>query len=441
MYTSEWAKARKWRRLSKMMTTNSEAGEHGNGMRLEAMLDMKHALVKLTKQIDWTVYEAAFGKYYAEDGRPGVPIRVMVGLHYLKYVFDESDESVVGRWIENPYWQYVCGCETFQHELPCHPSSMSRWRKRVGVEGIEVLLKEVLTTAMRVGALKAEAIEVVNADTTVQEKVIAFPTDAQLYHKARRTLVRQAKADGIELRQSYTRLSKSTLYWRNRYAASQKYEQAAKETLKLKQMLGRVMRDIERQTGERTPAMQSYLATAHRIHQQKKEDKNKVYSMHAPEVDCIAKGKATKKYEFGCKVAVTSTAHSNWIVGIQAQPGNPYDGATLKPALEQVEQLTAIKPRQAIVDLGYRGSEHQPSGIEVLIAQSTSKVSSAVKKLFKRRSAIEPIIGHAKHDHGLERNHLAGIVGDKCNALLVGCGFNLAKLLHFFAGPSASFAS
>ena len=424
-----------------MMIKSNEAGNVGEGIRLETLLDMKHALVKLTKQINWSAYETAFGKHYAEDGRPGVPIRVMVGLHYLKYVFDESDESVVARWIENPYWQYVCGCETFQHELPCHPSSLSRWRKRVGVDGMEVLLKEVLATAMRVGALKAEAIRVVNADTTVQEKAIAFPTDAQLYHKARRTLVRQAKADGIPLRQSYTRLSKSILYWRNRYAASQKYEQAAKETLKLQQLLGRVMRDIERSTCELTAVMQTQLATAQRIHQQKKEDKNKVYSMHAPEVECIAKGKATKKYEFGCKVAVTSTAHSNWIVGIQAQHGNPYDGATLKPALEQVEYLTAIKPCKAIVDLGYRGNEHQPTGVEVLIAQSTTKVSSAIKKLFQRRSAIEPIIGHAKHDHGLERNHLAGTVGDKCNALLVGCGFNLAKLLHFFAAPSASFAS
>ena len=424
-----------------MMAKNNETGGVGEGIRLETLLDMKHALVKLTKQIDWSVYETEFGKHYAEDGRPGISIRVMVGLHYLKYVFDESDESVVARWNENPYWQYLCGCETFQHELPCHPSSLSRWRKRVGVDGMEVLLKAVLTTAMRVGALKAEAIQVVNADTTVQEKVIAFPTDAQLYHKARRTLVRQAKADGIALRQSYTRLSKSILYWRNRYAASQKYEQARKETLKLQQLLGRVIRDIERSTCNLTSVMQTLLATAHRIHQQKKGDKNKIYSMHAPEVECIAKGKANQKYEFGCKVAVTTTAHSNWIVGIQAQHGNPYDGATLKPALEQVEYLTAIKPRKVIVDLGYRGCEHQPAGVEVLIALSTTKVSTTIKKLFQRRSAIEPIIGHAKHDHGLERNHLAGTLGDKCNALLVGCGFNLAKLLHFFAGPSTSFAS
>ena len=423
------------------MTKNNATSGVGEGIRLETLLDMKHALVKLTKQIDWSAYETAFGKFYAGEGRPGISIRVMVGLHYLKYVFDESDESMVARWIENPYWQYVCGCETFHHEVPCHPSSLSRWRKRVGVEGMEVLLKAVLATAMRVGALKAEAIQIVNADTTVQQKAIAFPTDAQLYHKARRTLVRQAKADGIPLRQSYTHLSKSRLYWRNRYAASQKYELATKETLKLQQWLGRVMRDIERSVGELTPAMQAHLATAHRIYQQKKKDKNKVYSMHAPEVECIAKGKATQKYEFGCKVAVTSTAHSNWIVGIQARPGNPYDGATLKPALEQVEYLTSIKPRLAIVDLGYRGSEHQPTGVEVLIVQSTRHVSNAVKKLFKRRSAIEPVIGHAKSDHGLQRNHLAGSVGDWCNALLVGCGFNLAKLLHFFAGPSAAFAS
>lgn len=415
-----------------MMAKDKEADDPGSGIWLEALLDMKHALVKLTKQIDWTTYETAFGKYYAEEGRPSVPIGVMVGLHYLKYVFNESDESVVARWVENPYWQYVCGCERFQHEVPCHPSRLSRWRTRVGVEGMEVLLKAVLATAHSParGGIESESRSDSSGecghDGARESHCVsnAFPTDAQLYHKARRTLVRQAKTDGIQLRQSYTHLSKSILYWRNRYAASQKYEQAAKETLKLEQLLGRVIRDIERNPDKLSSAMQTYLATAQRIHQPKKDDKNKVYSMHAPEVDCIAKGKATKKYEFGCKVAVTSTAHSNWIVGIQALPGNPYDGATLKPALEQVERLTAIKPRQAIVDLGYRGSEHQPTDVEVLIAQTTQttqtthNVSSAVKKLFKRRSAIEPIIGHAKHDHGLERNHLAGTLGDKCNALL-----------------------
>ena len=164
-----------------MMAKDKEADDPGSGIWLEALLDMKHALVKLTKQIDWTTYETAFGKYYAEEGRPSVPIGVMVGLHYLKYVFNESDESVVARWVENPYWQYVCGCERFQHEVPCHPSRLSRWRTRVGVEGMEVLLKAVLATALRVGALKvkAEAIQVVNADTTGQEKVIAFPTRFQ----------------------------------------------------------------------------------------------------------------------------------------------------------------------------------------------------------------------------------------------------------------------
>jgi IS5 family transposase len=407
---------------------------------LETLLDATHPLVKLTQQLDWTAFEQAFGQHYAEEGRPSVPVRVMVGLHYLKYVFNESDESVVAKWVENPYWQYLCGCETFQYQLPCHPTSLIKWRKRVGVEGMEVLLKQVVATALKVEALKPEAIQTVTSDTTVQEKAIAFPTDAQLYHKARRALVRQAKADGIRLRQTYTRLSKGVLYWRNRYAASHKLEAAARETEKLHQMLGRVIRDIQRQTPRPSPAMQTHLETARRMYLQKRNDTHKVYSMHAPEVDCIAKGKANKKYEFGCKVAVTSTTHSNWIVGIQAQPGNPYDGATLKPALTQVEQLTGVKPLQALVDLGYRGKEHHPQGVEVVMVHSASTVSTAIKKLFKRRCAIEPIIGHAKHEHRLERNHLARTVGDKINALLVGCGFNLAKLLRFFAVPKPTLA-
>lgn len=420
-----------------MMTTTPSTS--GTGIALKGLLDVNHAMVKLSAAIDWDEFTAAFGAQYHDDGRPSVPIRVMVGLHYLKYLFNESDEGVVKKWVENPYWQYFCGCETFQHDLPCHSSSLSKWRKRIGEAGAERLFKVVIETAMKSQALAVDNIKQVTVDTTVQAKAIAFPTDARLAHKARRALVRAAKAEGIKLRQTYERASKAALFLHSRYATARQFKRATRQTRKLQVFLGRVIRDVRRkhaqQQAQPAPHLVNLLDIAQRILTQRRHDSSKCYSVHAPEVACIAKGKVNQKYEFGCKVAVTTTTQTNWIVGIQAHHGNPYDGATLTPALTQVEQMTGLKPEQALVDQGFRGPDHHPPGVKVLIVRATAKVTATVKALFKRRSAIEPIIGHTKHDHGLCRNHLHGILGDKMNALLVGCGFNLAKLLHFFALP------
>lgn len=400
---------------------------------LEPQLNLQHPLIKLAQTIDWSYFEREFNKTAATDepGRPPLPTRLLVGLHYLKALYDESDESVVAKWVENPYWQYFCGEQYFRHALPCHPTSLVKWRQRVGPEGFEKLLKQVLQTAQQQQALKPAQIKRVNADTTVQEKAIAFPTDARLYDKARRALVRAAQRQPIKLRQSYVRLGKRALFKQSRYAAAQQGRRAHKETKKLRTYLGRVIRDLERKLPAPPAAFKELLARAKRIHQQQRHDSAKLYSLHAPEVECIAKGKAHKKYEFGCKVAVVTTNQSNWVVGIEAHHGNPYDGATLKPALEQVEKLTGVKAQQAFVDQGYRGATHHPEGVEVFIA-GKRKLSGKLKKLLKRRSAIEPVIGHGKQDHGMERNYLRGKNGDRVNAFLTGCGFNLRKLYRFF---------
>jgi IS5 family transposase len=171
------------------------------------LVSHEHPLYQLAEAIDWSRFKAKLGPLYAEAvRRPGLPTRLMVGLPYLKYLFDESDESVVERWVEYPYWQFFCGRIYFEHELPCHPTSLVRWRQRLGAAGVEKLLTETLSTAKREQALRDSEIKRVHVDTTVQEKAIAFPTDARLYHKARRTLVRAATAAGINLRQSYVRL-------------------------------------------------------------------------------------------------------------------------------------------------------------------------------------------------------------------------------------------
>ena len=400
---------------------------------LAPQLNPHHPLLKLAQAINWGYFEGEFSKLSASDvGRPPLPTRLLVGLHYLKALYNESDESVVAKWVENPYWQFFCGEQYFQHDLPCHPTTPVKWRQRVGADGMEKLLKQILQTAQQQQALKTSDIKRVIVDTTVQEKAIAFPTDARLYDKARRRLVSEARKRQLKLRQSYVRLGKRAAFKQSRYAAAQQGRRAQKETRRLRTYLGRVIRDIERKMPKPAEGLKELLTAAKRIYHQQKQDSPKLYSVHAPEVECIAKGKAHKRYEFGCKVAVVTTNESNWIVGIDARAGNPYDGATLKPMLEQVEKLTGEKPQAVFVDQGFRGSDHHPEGVEVYIS-GKRKLKGKLKLLLKRRSAIEPVIGHSKQDHGLERNYLRGESGDRINALLSGCGFNLRKLWRFLA--------
>ena len=401
--------------------------------RLDQQLNPQHPLFRLARQIDWNYFEREFGSFYAaEMGRPAAPTRLLVGLHYLKHTYDESDESLIEKWVENPYWQYFCGYEYFQHEAPCHPTLLVKWRQRVKAAGVEKLLQEILSTAVRSGALAVKDLARVNVDTTVQEKAIAFPTDARLYEKARTAVVREAQKASVKLRQSYKRLGKKALYNQSRYARAQQLRRAGKEKKKLRNYLGRVLRDVERKLPDPSGKFKELLALATRIHTQEKNDSPKIYSLHAPEVECIAKGKAHRKYEFGCKVAFVTTSKSNWIVGVQAHHGNPYDGATLKASIDQSERLTGVRPQEAFVDRGYRGREHHPEDVKVHIT-GQHKASGALRKHFKRRNAIEPVIGHEKQDHGLGRNHLRGREGDCINALLSGCGFNLRKLLRAFS--------
>lgn len=419
--------------MSAASSNNSPSSDKCGHLLLEQQLNQQHPLVKLALALDWNYFEQEFGRTVgSEGGRPSLPTRLMVGLHYLKAMYDESDESVVDKWVENPYWQYFCGEVEFQHELPCHPTSLVRWRKLVGVEGVEKLLKGVLCAAREQQALKPSEIERVNVDTTVQEKAIAFPTDARLYDKARRALVRLAHKHQVKLRQSYVRLGKQALFAQARYAVARQGQRAKRQTRKLRTYLGRVIRDLERKLHPLPKAVATLLERAKRIHQQQPQDSAKLYSVHAPEVECIAKGKVHKRYEFGCKVVMVTTSTSNWIVAVDARHGNPYDGATLTPALAQVERLTQIGPKTACVDKGFRGKVHYPPQVEVLVT-GTQKPKGVLKRLLKRRSAIEPIIGHSKQDHALKRNYLHGETGDRVNAFLVGCGFNLRKLCRFLS--------
>jgi len=337
---------------------------------------------------------------------------------------------VVSGWVENPYWQYFSGMRYFEHKLPIHPSSMTRWRKRIGETGAEGLLKETIEAGLKLKAVKPSQLMRVNVDTTVQEKEIRFPTDARLYERARERLAKAARERGIDLRQNYNRKAKKLLLQQSRYAHAKQMKRARKCTKSLKTILGRVMRDIERKCPTPDTELFELLETAKRIHRQERTDKNKVYSVHASEVECISKGKAHKRYEFGCKVSVAATSRGCWFVGAVAKHGNPYDGHTLSDALKQVERICR-QSEHVFVDRGYRGHGYR-GDIEIHVdKQRCGKTAKSLWRWMKRRAAIEPGIGHLKRGHRMDRNRLKGKEGDRFNAIMSAAGMNFSKLLSW----------
>jgi IS5 family transposase len=400
---------------------------------LEPILNDKHPLYKLASSINWETIEKELACCYSvEMGRPGNATRLMVGLHYLKHAYNESDESVVARWVENPYWQYFCGYEHMQHEFPIHPTSMVKWRRRVGSDRMEVLLKETLSTAMRQKYIKPSDTSRIIVDTTVQEKAIAHPTDARLYLKSIHRLVKLAKQQNISLRQSYVRVSKKAFFSQNKYARAGQYKRAAKQTKKLRTYLGRLIRDIKRKVTDPDKELALMLERTSRIYSQKRADSGKLYSLDAPEVECISKGKAHKRYEFGCKVSLSVTHKNNWITSSTAVHGNPYDGHTLSETIERSQANTNVAVKEVYVDRGYRG--HDYTGLaKIYKRDGRLKVltRTLINKL-KRRSAIEPTVGHLKSDNRMDRNYLKGEEGDRLNAILAAVGYNMRKLIAAF---------
>ena len=403
---------------------------HQGEAELSKIIHANHPMVKLADEINWQGFEEDFGELYSDKGRPGISTRLLVALHYLKYLYDLSDEDVVYGWLENPYWQYLSGMTYFEHNLPCDPSSLSRWRKRIGEDGAEKLLKETIEAGLRLKLIKRSQLKRLNVDSTVQEKHIRFPTDSRLYDRMRERLVKQAQKEGIKLRQSYVRVARKLLLKQSRYAHAKQFKRAAKCTKKLKTYLGRVIRDIERKSPVLSQTMQPLVQLAHRLFKQERTDKNKLYSIHEAAVDCISKGKAHKRYEFGCKVSISASSKGAWVLGVKAFQGNPYDGHTLKESLEQVDRLSPQQAEHVYTDGSYKKHDYEGEAeVHVDRRLSRSKLPKSLRYWLKRRAAIEPTIGHLKENKRLNRNRLKGTEGDKLNALFSGAAYNLTKLL------------
>jgi IS5 family transposase len=401
--------------------------------RLDEQINMSHALVRLAALMDWDKIERSFAAHFTSwRGRPALPPRLVAGLLYLQHASDASDEAVVATWLENPYWQYFCGETVLQTELPIDSSSLTRWRKRIGEEGVETLLAVTIEAAHAVGLIKKASLNRVIVDTTVMPKAIAYPTDSRLLEKSRQHLVRLADEHNLQLRQNYNREVPRMAAQIGRFAHARQFKRMRKALKALRSRVGRVHREVTRKLHQLPEQVQlkarELLHRVGRILTQKPKDRGKLYALHAPEVECISKGKARTPYEFGVKVSLATTLREGLVVGMRSMPGNPYDGHTSAETIEQVSILTDHNPKTVIVDKGYRGVEL--GGGQILRSGQRRGVTKTLKAMIKRRSAIEPAIGHMKTDGRLSRNPLKGALGDALHAVLCGAGHNIRLLIN-----------
>jgi IS5 family transposase len=403
--------------------------------RLDQIINLKHELVQLGGRIDWDWIDGEIAPLYSDKGRPGIETRFVIGLLLLKHIYGLSDEGVCERWVYDPYFQHFTGEEFFQHAFPHERSDLSHWRKRLG-DKLEKLLAESLRVAHTAGALRTRDLRRVTVDTTVQPKAVTFPTDAKLLHAAIKGLNRLAGKLGVRLRQSYLRIAKRAAMMAGRYAHAKQFKRHQRQLRLLRTRLGRLIRDIRRKIAgqpDLEEVFQYPLGRAEQIRSQQQRQRGfKLYSFHAPEVECIGKGKASAPYEFGVKVSVVTTnaraPGGQFVLHAKALPGNPYDGHTLGTIIENTERLTGSAIERGYVDKGYRG-HHTKNPRRIFISGQKRGVFGVIKRELRRRSAIEAVIGHLKAEGHLGRCYLKGRKGDAANVVLTAVGHNLRLVL------------
>ena len=410
-----------------MLTKPASTSQLSFYSTFEEQLSHRHPLYILANQIQWGIFETTFAKLYSEEGRPAKPIRLMVPLLILKHVRNLSDESVVEQWFENIYYQYFSGERTYACGAPCEASELVHFRNRIGEEGIELILKESIRVNGKDGGEKEAT-----TDTTVQEKNITYPTDNKLHRKIIKKCVALALKAGIELRQSYTRTMKRLLMEQRFRNHPKNKGRARKAERKVKTIAGRLVRELERKL---PPGLhQDTLGLFKKVLLQKKSDSNKIYSLHEPHTQCMTKGKEHKKYEFGSKVSIITTKTTGVVIGAINIEKNVHDSKTLKPAIEQQQRLTGTTLKNNFVDRGYAGVK-EVLGTTIVAPDKPGKQRAPYQKQklrngFKRRAAIEPKIGHLKHDHRLSRNYYKGIKGDNINVMLAAAAMNFKRMIN-----------
>lgn len=396
--------------------------------RLSEQLNPKHELLRLAKAINWQQLETEFLPLFtAGAGHPPLPIRLACGLMILQHMFNLSDERVVEAWVENPYWQAFCGYDFLQWEFPAHPTSLTRWRNRLGAQGVEKLLQQSISVALHTKTVTPTELSKVISDTTVMPKAVAHPVDAKLIRRSIERIVRAAKAAGIHLRRTFDRVATWALKDYLRLMHGKKVRKARKPLRKLRRYLSKILKELDPHLDNCPHPLLRDMVIGAKLLLQTKEDKNKVYSCHEPQISCIAKGKAHKPYEFGSKANIILTEQKGIVLSMTTHLGNPYDGHLLAQSKRNAEINGRIAIKRILVDRGFRG--HEVEDAEVLVSY-TKGLSKHLKRALRRRQAIEPWIGHMKQDGKLGRCHLKGVIGDQIHATLVGMAHNFRTILR-----------
>ncbi|CAG0905596.1 unnamed protein product [Cyprideis torosa] len=400
--------------------------------RLDSFIDLRHEWVRLADSIDWRALEESWSNAITSTrGAPAKPVRLIAGLMLIQHTEALSDEAVIAAWVINPYYQYFCGETFFQHQAPIDASTMSVWRKRLGEERVRQLLELTIMTAKAVDFVTDKDCGQVIVDTTVQEKAIAHPTDSRLREVARRKVLAFARRNGISIKQSYARKGPAIARQIGRYAHAKQYKRMRRALKAQRTMLGRLIRDVDRQVAKRPDLKDGWRAIkakAERLNDPPKKGSEKLYAWHAPEAECISKGKARKRFEFGVKVSLATTHKQGLILVSETYPGNPYDGHTLASTLQSAAINSGVQPKRVFVDKGYRGARVENVTV---YRHGMRGLTPHFKRLLRRRSTIEGTIGHTKTDGRADRCWLQGMTGDAIHALLCGAGHNIRLLLRF----------
>lgn len=397
-----------------------------------SLLDPNHPLIFLEKQLDWQWLEKQLLPYYKKGvGYPPAALRLMIGLSILQYMKKLSDGDVIAYFMDSFYVQYFCGYLYPQWKTPINPCTLVRFRQRINEKGANALLQETIRLAIERKIVTKKELKKVVVDTTVMPKNIQHPTDAQLLDRARKKIVKLADKEGVKLRQNYNRLAKQTLTKTGRYAHAKQFKRVKKSTKTLKNYTGRVLRDVERKINSNKDLVtkfNSLLNVTKQILSQKKNSKNKIYSLHEPDVYCIAKGKAKSPYEFGCKVSIVCTSKKGLILSSKALEKNIYDGHSLEESLHLSKKVTQIPIKKVFVDKGYKG--HHLDDPLVYISGKKRGISQYMRKQMNQRSIVEGVIGSMKEKSKLAKNMLSSVTGDKINAVLCAVAYNLKVIIN-----------